>query len=341
MPASTTLDDTAPVPTRKPQTDDDYKQGGQKLLDRALRLYPAAGGPIEAFIRLCDNPDWVLRSSTTRTYMARMIKRIEIEVAAGQYEPEQAIEGVTRIYELLEQRRGHPEARTSRLKCMEVTKEEVQLVTDDLQKRIAANKTDMVDKALCLFVQLAPRFGLRPCECERARIVGRTLVILNAKLSNGRAPGVDRRICLERVPEQIVLGIERLIGMIGSLVEKHGSWEKVHAILAERLARICRRLRLVRISLYSLRHAAIATWKRAKLSRIEIAALAGHISIMTASRYYAPSKHGWDPETVCVKADPQTISVVRQYGKTTSTFEFPEPWSPPADWTAPSPSMSP
>jgi hypothetical protein len=129
--------------------------------------------------------------------------------------------------------------------------------------------------------------------------------------------------------------------MIGSLVEKHGSWEKVHAILAERLARICRRLRLVRISLYSLRHAAIATWKRAKLSRIEIAALAGHISIMTASRYYAPSKHGWDPETVCVKADPQTISVVRQYGKTTSTFEFPEPWSPPADWTAPSPSMSP
>ena len=68
MPASASLDDTAPVPTRNPQTDDDYKEGGQKLLDRALRLYPAAGGPIEAFIRLCDNPDWVLRSSTTRTY---------------------------------------------------------------------------------------------------------------------------------------------------------------------------------------------------------------------------------------------------------------------------------
>lgn len=341
MPTSTTLDDTAPVPTRKPQTDDDYKQGGQKLLDRALRLHPDASGPTEAFIRLCDNPKWVLRASTTRTYMAHMIKRIEIEVAAGQYEPEHAIAGVTKIYELLEQRRGQPEARTSRLKCMEVTKEEVQLIADDLQKRIAANKTDMVDKALCLFVQLAPRFGLRPCECERARIVGRTLVVLNAKLSNGRAPGVDRRISLERVPEQIVYGTEQLIGMIRTLIEKHGSWQKLHDILAERLARICRRLRLVRISLYSLRHAAIATWKRAKLSRIQIAALAGHISVKTAWRHYAPSKHGWDPQTVCVEADPQTIAVVRRYSDKPITFRFPERWSPPADWIAPLFSMSP
>lgn len=339
MPASASLDDTAAVPTRKPQTDHDYKRGGQKLLDRALRLHPAAGGPIEAFIRLCDDPKWVLRPSTTRTYMAQMIKIIEIEVAAGQYEPEQAIEGVTKIYELLEQRRGHPEARTSRLKCMEVTKEEVQLIADDLQKRIAANKADMVDLALCLFVQLAPRFGLRPCECERARILGRTLVILNAKLSNGRAPGVDRRISLERVPEQMVHGIDQLIGTIRMLIENHGSWQKLHDILAERLARVCRRLRLVRISLYSLRHAAIATWKRAKLSRVEIAALAGHISVQTAWRHYARSKHGWDPQIVCVKADPQTILVVRRYSDRPTTFRFPERWSPPEDWIAPSLSM--
>ena len=341
MPAPASLDDTAPVPSRNPQTDDDYKEGGQKLLDRALRLYPAAGGPIEAFIRLCDNPDWVLRSSTTRTYMARMIKSIEIEVTTGQCEPEHAIAGVTKIYELLEQRRGHPEARTSRLKCMEVTKEEIQLVADDLRKRIDVNKADIVNEALLLFVQLDPRFGLRSCEWERARIVGRTLVILNAKVSNGRAPGVDRRISLERVSGQLVLGIQRLTRLIRTLVEKHGSWQKVHAILAERLARICRRLRLVRISLYSLRHAAIATWKKAKLSRVEIAAMAGHISVKTASRHYAPSRYGWDPNTVCVKADPQTISVVRQYGKTTSTFKFPERWSPPADWSPPSFSMSP
>lgn len=340
MPAHASLDCIASVPSRKPQTDDDYQDGGQKLLDRALLLYPDAGGPIEAFIRLCDNPDWVLRSSTTRTYKARMIKRIEVEVAAGQYEPDYAIAGAAKIYELLDQRRGYPEARTSRLKCMEVTREEVELIADDLQKRMA-KKADMVNMALFLFVQLAPRLGLRPCECERARLVGRILIILNAKFSNARTPGVDRRICLERTPEPFVLDVERLIGIVKALVDKHGSWKKVHAILAERLARICRRLRLVRISLYSLRHVAIATWKRKKLSRVEIAAMAGHISVKTASRHYAPSRHGWDPQTVCIKGDPQTISVVRQYSESPSTFRLPERWSPPENWSAPSLSMSP
>jgi hypothetical protein len=67
MPSPASLDDTALVPSRKPETDRGYEKGGQKLLDRAMRLYPDAGGPINAFIRLCDNPSWVLRSSTTRT----------------------------------------------------------------------------------------------------------------------------------------------------------------------------------------------------------------------------------------------------------------------------------
>lgn len=341
MTAHASLDGIAHSPARKAATDLYYEKRGRQLFNRAMRLHPDACDAVDAFIRLCDDPKWVLQSSSTRTYEAGIIKHIELDIAAGRYEPERAIEGIEKITKLLEQRRGKHEAQTSRKKCMDVTKEEVQLIADYLQKRIAAEKTDIVKRALCLFVQLDPRFGLRSCEWERARIVGRTLVILNAKFSKHRAPGVDRRISLERVPEQIVLGIERLIGMIGTLVEKHGSWEKVHNILAERLARICRRLCLVRISLYSLRHAAIATWKRAKLSRIEIAALAGHISIKTASRHYAPSKHGWDPKTVCVKADPQTISVVRQYAESTSTFKFPEPWSPPADWNAPSPSMNP
>ncbi len=339
MPVQAKLDDSAPVPSRKPETDLSYEKGGQKLLDRAMRLFPDASDPIEAFIHLCDDPEWVLRSSTTRTYKARIVKCIEVEVAAGRCDPQSAIEGIERTTELLDQRRGNPEARTSRLKCMDVTREEIQFIADDLRRRIAV-KRDIVNEVLLLYVQLDPQLGLRSCEWQRARIVGRTLVILNAKFSNDRAPGVDRRISLERVPAQIVLGVKRLIEMIGTLVEMHGSWEKVHGLLAERLARICKRLRLVRISLYSLRHAAMATWKRAKLSRVEIAALAGHISITTACRHYAPGKHGWDPKTVRVNADPQTIAIVRQYSESTSKFRFPEPWSPPADWTAPPPSMS-
>jgi hypothetical protein len=341
MPAPARPDDIPTAPSRKLQTDYDYAKGGQQLLDRAIRLYPNASDVIDAFIHLCADPEWVLRSSTTRSYKARMIKVIDIEVTAGRCDPNHAIEGIEKITELLGRRRGNPEPRTSRLKCMDVMPEEIQLISDDLQSRLAAEIPDMFDEVLLGLVELEPSYGLRPCEWARTRIVEQTLIVLNAKYSDYRAPGLDRRISFERLPKRLVLGAATLIGMIKTLIKRHGSWEKVNAILAERLARICDRLRLVRISLYSLRHAAIATWKKAKLSRIEIAALAGHISIKTASRHYAPSKHGWDPKTVCVNADPQTISVVRKYSESTSKFKLPEPWSPPADWTAPSPSMSP
>lgn len=340
MPVPASLDDSEPVPSRKPETDIGYEKGGQKLLERAMRLFPNASDPVEAFSQLCDDPKWILRPSTTRSYKARVIKCIEGEVAAGRCDYQSAIEGIERTAELLNRRRGNPEARTSRLKCMDVTKEESQLIADDLRTRVSI-KRDIVNEVLLLFVQVAPCFGLRPCEWQSTRIVARTLVVLNAKSSNERAPGSNRCISLERASEQTVLGIERLIEMIGTLVERHGSWEKVHGILAERLARICRRLRLVRISLYSLRHAAIATWKKAKLGRIEIAALAGHISIKTASRHYAPAKHGWDPKFLRVKASRQTVAVVNEHLDARSAFKIPKPWSPPVDWSVPSPAMSP
>lgn len=326
--------DTASVSTRKPTTDIEYAAGGQRLLARAMRLHPGGSDTVDAFIRRCSDPKWVLRSSTTRTYKAQMIKRIEIEVEAGRCEPERAIEGIKTISELLEQRRGRPTARTSRLKCMETTREEVQLISADLLRRITGDEADLVDQTLRLFVEFAPRFGLRPCEWERARLVGRTLVILNAKHSDYRAPGVFRRLSLERVPDQQQRGIAGLIKGVGELIEIHGSWERARDILAERLARVCSRLGLVRISLYSLRHAAIASWKRAKLTRLEIAAMAGHISTKTASRHYAHSKHGWDPKTLCAKGDPQTISFVRSYSESGTNFRLPASWSPPLNWSA-------
>ena len=305
-----------------------------------MKQYSDAEDPVDAFVRLCGDPEWVLRASTTRTYKAYIIKFLEIEVAEGRCDPAHAIEGIEQIAELLTQRRGKPEARTSRLKCMDVTKEEVQLVVDDLTDRMNAGQTDLADVALVGYLVLDPHFGLRPCEWQHAQIIAPALVVANAKFADYRGAGPSRRISLDGMPRRLSLAAPVLIQTLQALIEGHGSWERVHDILAERLARICHRLGLVRISLYSLRHAAIATWKRSRMDRIEIAALAGHISAKTASRHYAPSRHGWAPETVCIKADPQSVSIVREYSRSASTFRFPEPWSPPADWVS-SPSMSP
>lgn len=340
MPVQADLNDSSRVPPRRHKTDQVYKDKGRKLLNRAMRKYPDAEDPVDAFVRLCGDPEWVLRASTARTYKAYIIKCLEIEVAEGRCDPARAIEGIEQIAGLLTQRRGKPKARTSRLKCLDVTEEEVQLVVDDLTDRMKAGLTDLADVALVGYVVLDPHFGLRPCEWQHARIIASALVVTNAKFAVYRGAGPSRRISLEGAPGRLSLAAPVLIQALQTLIKMHGSWERVHAILAERLARICHRLGLVRISLYSLRHAAIATWKRAGLDRIEIAALAGHISAKTASRHYALSRHGWAPETIYVKADPQSVSIVREYSRRASSFTFPEPWSPPADWVS-SPSMSP
>jgi integrase len=325
----------------KPKTNRDYEKKGRQLLRRARNQWPDAEDAVAAFAQLCADSEWVLRSSTTRLYKAAMIKCIEIEVAEGRCDPRRAIEGIERITELLKERRGRPAARTSRLKFMGPTEDQLNLVVDDLKRRLSAEKTlDLIDAMLLGYVLLAPSFGLRPCECQNARIMEADLVVSNAKFADYRAPGPDRHIPLELVHKDLIRATAVLISRLKTLIEELGSWERLHDILAERLARICHRLGLPRISLYSLRHIAIATWKRAGFDRFEIAALAGHISIETAWRHYAPAKFGWNPKNVCVKAAPKTLAVVRKYSKEVSKFRIPEAWSPPADWINSLPSMN-
>jgi hypothetical protein len=340
MSAERSKNDRQPLPSRGAKTDREYDKGGQQLMDRAMRLHPNAIDAVDAFVRLCGDPTWVLRPATTRQYKAWIIKYIETEVTAGRCDPDRAVAGIEEITELLKARRGKPGPRTSRLKCMTVTREEIQLIADDMRRRIIARQADEIDAALLGYVELDPRFGLRPCEWLRSRVEGPKLVVHNAKYADHRAPGPHRCIGFPDQSKGFVRATPLLIEIIAKLTEKRGSWESVHRILAERLARICHRLGLVRISLYSLRHAAIATWKKAKLDRVTLAALAGHISVKTASRYYAPSKHGWDLKNMCVAADPATLSVVRRHVNSSSTFRIPAPWSPPASWVGTSSSMT-
>lgn len=321
------------VPTRHPQTDQAYLDRGRSLLRRALVQHPEADDPIDALTLMCSDPEWTLRPSSTRTYKAGIIKVIDAEVEAGNCSPEKAVEALAEIDILLALRRGRPEPRTSRKKCMDVSEEEVQAVCRDLRIRINGGTGDMTDAVLLLFAELDPRFGLRPCEWPRARLVGKTLVVLNAKGSNGRTPGLARRFSLERLSEAVVTGVRHLICQLRTLAKELGSWRRVHDILAERLARICWRLGLVRISLYSLRHVAIASWKRSGLDKVTIAAMAGHISVKTASRHYSPAKHGWSPHIICATADPRMILAIRDRMARRNRPFFPKPSAPPERWS--------
>ena len=320
-------------PTRRPQTDQAYLDRGRALQRRAVAQHPKAEDSIHALVLMFSNPDWTLRPSTTRTYKAGIIKFIETEVEQGDCSPERAVQVLTDIDMLLAARRGRPEPRTSRKKAMDVRPEEVQAVCQDIRSRINDGDRDMTNTVVMLLAELQPRLGLRPCEWPRARLVGRTLVVINAKRSNGRAPGFARRISLERAPEAVLTGVRHLIAALRVLVTELGGWGRVHDVIAERLARVCGRLGLVRISLYSLRHVAIATWKRSGLDKPTIAAMAGHVSIKTAWRHYAPAKRGWARRVICNQPDLRMISAVRDRLKRGAGPPLPQAWVPPEGWS--------
>ncbi len=315
---------------RRRETDDAYAKRGRQQLKRAQAKYPDAEDAVDAFSRLYADPDLELRSASTRSYKAAVIFTLKKEADEGRLEPQRALEGIEEISRLLVECRAQPEPRTSRLKCIEVSEEEVSLVSNDLRQR--AGKADTLDLTLRLLLEVCPEIGARPSELEHARLVGHTLVMLNGKHSHGRAPGITRHISLERMPSIVRDATACLLVAIKRLTTQYGSTERVCRMLAERLARVCKRLRLVRISLYALRHIAIATWKRAGLDPIEIAALAGHVSTRTAWQHYARGKHGWHPNKVCVRPDMVTIERIKSYMASKPRNGLPPPWKPPPDW---------
>ena len=307
-----------------------YAKRGRRMLKRARTKFATAHDVLDAFLILCRDPCWQLRSSSTRTYKASIIQVLKEEVENGRLDPQLAAEGIAEIARLLAQRRGRPAPRTSAKKLIDVREEEIRLVSEHL--RLKADK-DMLDATLRLVIELMCRLGIRPSELARARLVGRTLLVLNAKHSHGRAPGPVRRISLERMPELLLKATDALLFRAKILIAQYGSWERVQKILAERLARTCCRVGVARICLYALRHAAIATWKRAGLQPAEIAALAGHISIKTAWRHYAGANSGWRPSFVCVEPDKRVVARIVSHMNSARRDWLPPPWSPPANWS--------
>jgi integrase len=323
----------------KTSSEIDYVRRGNQLLKRALKKFGDDGDAVDAYIKLCSDALWKLRSSTTRSYKAAMIAVIKQQVYAERLDRRRAAEGITEIARLLAARRGRPAPRTSAKKVIDLTEEEIQLITEDLRRR--ADGKDVLAATLRLLIIVMSRIGLRPSEFASARLFGRSLFVFNGKHSHGRAAGAVRRISLERMPDHLLKATQAILFKMKVLGMQYGSAARVQKVLAERLARICSRLGIVRVSLYGLRHVAIATWKRAGFDRTEIAALAGHISCKTAWRSYAGARSGWRPSLICVQPHARTVRRVTLHIGTHRRGWLPPAWAPPDDWSCEGPSFGP
>jgi len=271
---------------------------------------PSARDAVEALILLFSNERSVLRPGTTRSYYAQVEAVVGRRVQLGELSPERAREGLAEIHRLIKARRGQPPQRTSAKKLKIASYLDYRKILNDFSRRAQSNADDWVDRVLALLLRVGPYVGLRPVEWLNATVSVDSLIVQNAKNSNGRAPGPVRTILLASLPPQIVGILGDLIGGIRALAALKSEWRKVLKLLGERLARVCRRLKLPRWSLYTLRHVAEATWKRAGLFPAEIAALSGHRATATSRRHYAGGRHGWSAHFACARPDARLVAMI-------------------------------
>jgi integrase len=295
------------IPVASDETKKDYLRQGDRIVAMAERLYPDyPNEPLRAVRALFHARQSQYRHSSTRAFKQQAFSLIDREVARGAVRATDAEYQKDLMSAILQKCRGRPEPRTSAKKVKDLTLEEYRKIRTELEND---DLHDPIRKALYSMVLVGPFIGLRPCEWLNATFANGRLKIKNAKATNGRAPGEFRQIDIRNFPEQIVgAAIHLAKTMRGLLVSHGGEWRKLLKILAERLARACKRIGIRRLSPYSLRDAAIATWKRAGRSPAEIAALAGHASLKTANRHYAGARHGWSPDFAV--AEPSRTSVV-------------------------------
>jgi hypothetical protein len=310
-------------PTRTPETDRRYLKGGELLLARAKKATPDLDA-VGALVTLFNNPKWTLSAATTRIYQQQVEAILDRELRNGTITEARASEGLAFVTRLLKKRRGRPPKRTSAKKRKEATYAEYKAILKELERK--AKRTgglDLCDGVLGKLILTGPYFGLRPVEWLNAQVTEHELIVRNAKHSNGRAPGAVRSIMLAHVPPSIVNNLDDLIEGIRQLAEQKDDWGKVLRVLGERLARLCKRLKIPRWSLYTVRHIAEATWKRAGLSAAQIAALSGHISIKTARNHYAGSRHGWSAKFACARPAPSLVSMIERHNSTSLAAQNP------------------
>lgn len=129
------------------------------------------------------------------------------------------------------------------------------------------------------------------------------MVVANSKQSYGRSNGRDRIILLHNISNSDLAALMHMKELVEKFKAKHGS-EISHAELAEsfykpmqkKLNAVLTKLGINKNhvpTLYSTRHQAIANAKHSGLTDVEIAAMFGHFSTITAKRHYGKKSNGW------------------------------------------------
>ncbi|EIZ82159.1 Phage integrase family protein [Methylobacterium sp. GXF4] len=292
-------------PTRTASTIESYIGSVRTLFRQA-----GASTDLEADERLTVTIGWFgdqhgsWRKSVVRHHRAALLWAVGSLVEAGL-----ADRGDLRRWLSDLQRKPNPcspqaPPRTSARKRMTFTRDEYEELIQHLVRR--RSETSWLLAGLIGYGQ---HFGLRPAEFWHAFVRRHQLVVRCAKATNGRALGTERAYDLHGFDPQLRRGLVMFLRRLRRAAAAASSRPAFQDRLAKALTRACHACGIKPISLYTLRHQAIANAKLF-LDRIEVAAFAGHASPRTASRNYARRKSGWGVPLLCRPAD-DSVGAIR------------------------------
>jgi integrase len=202
--------------------------------------------------------------------------------------------------------------RTSSRKRKGIPKRDYDLLVTNLAN--PAHRGDW-SRRTAVWLMAALATGLRPCEWETACLTAdnATLVVKNAKATNGRATGETRSI---PVPQEHLRTVRVHIASLRHLFTRGLSFSQIHNRCAEALRRACKATwgtdPSKRYALYSARHQFAANSK-AIASPSEVATLLGHRSVRTARTHYAARRSAWPAFKAAPKPMPQKNSTPKPY----------------------------
>jgi len=154
------------------------------------------------------------------------------------------------------------------------------------------HKGTQTSRVLAKWLMFGVYFGWRPSEALRGMSLDDgNLLIKCAKTTNGRGIGETRVIEINN--HGVEIGVAAFIKSVDKLASSVNATSIIHERLSKALTAACDACKVRRISLYTLRHQALATAK-AMMTPEEVAALAGHASVNTAAAHYGRRRSGWD-----------------------------------------------
>lgn len=304
------------MPTREPSTIAAYRREYCGLISRSK---PDADA--DDYSRLLHTIDWFARqngawaAATIRKYGASLRLAVEDWTLAA------INTDAARISRLhLDLNIAKPAPRDRAQAPRTSAKKRISFTWDErkrLVSHLAESKTT-TGRLLAGMIGVGALVGLRPREWINARVVGDELIVQCAKRTNGRGVAKERPVTLAALSAAQRRSLMRFVDRFQKEAAKVGVWQRFHERMAKALTRACQKLNIPEISLYTLRHQAVATAKRYMTQR-EVAALFGHATVTTATRHYARRRGGWKVDPL-IRPSPSVVVLVRQPDRIIGSF---------------------